>query len=196
VTLSEIPDLWWQLLDEPLAAAGVMAKGGPVTGSRERQLPIRVDVFDLTHEGSGEELAGEDQVGHLPVWHTLNVWMFEWAQRRDRGEHGTAGVPEVCEWLRERVDDACDTDLSIAEFFTSIRRLRGALLGQLGQVDVPDYKRGVPCKNPKCYALTLVHHAGSDRIECGSCDSLLTFEEFDAWVRLVAAAAKKMERAA
>jgi len=195
--LLEIPDLWEQLLAEPLSPSGSPGKGGPISGSRERPIPIRVDLWDLTHAGAGEVLAGLDQVGHAPVWMTLQTWTADWMEILDRGESGPAWwVGGFCDWMRERVDDVCDIHPAIDEAFRDIRSLRGSMLAQLGQVDIPDYKRGVPCRNPACNALALVHHAGSEWIECGSCDSLLTFEDYDAWVRLMAAAAKKMEKAA
>lgn len=194
--LGEIPDLWSQLLEEPLAREGSNAKGGPVSGSRERQLPIRVDVFDLTHAGGWPEVLDEDQVGHIPVWETLRGWAADWSRLRSMGEAGMPDVSGLCWWMRERVDEVADEFEEFAGAFHGIRKLRGALQAQLGLVDVPDYKKGVPCKNPKCGALTLVHHNGSDRVECESCAALLTFEAFDDWVRLLAGAVKKMERAA
>jgi hypothetical protein len=56
---------------------------------------------------------------------------------------------------------------------------------QLGLVDIPEYKHGVPCRS--CFALTLVRQPGADRIECGSCSSLLSFLEYDDHVRSVSA---------
>lgn len=194
--LGEIPDLYSQLLAEPLAPSGSPGKGGPVSGSRDRPIPIRVDLFDLTHAGGWPEQLTEDQVGHLPVWMTLETWARDWSTFRAMGEASDHTVPGLCRWMRERVDDMCDEHPGIDEAWRDVRALRGALQAQLGQVDVPDYKKGVPCKNQQCAALTLVHHDGSDRIECESCPSLLTFEAYDDWVRLMAAAVKKMEKAA
>lgn len=192
--LGEIPDLWSELLLEPIGREGGQGRGGPVSGSRERQLPIRVDVFDLTHAcGWPQDLDG-DQVGHLDVPTTLRLWASSWAQLRAMGEAGQPDVPGLCWWMRERVDEVADDHEEFPDAFHAVRKLRGALMAQLGQVDVPDYKRGVPCKNPQCGALTLVHHNGADRVECESCAALLTFEEFDGWVRQVAAAVKTIEK--
>lgn len=194
--LGEIPDLYTRLLAEPLAPSGSPAKGGPVTGSRDRPIPIRVDLFDLTHYGAGEALYGVDQVGHVPVWMTLQTWTADWMQVLDRGETGPAWwVGGFCEWMRERVDDVCDIHPAIDEAFTDIRRLHGAIKAQLGDVEVPDYKKGIPCRNERCNALALVRHNGSDFIECGECPAVLTPEEYDRWVRALASAMKK-EKAA
>jgi hypothetical protein len=192
--LGELPDLYTHLLDEPLAPSGSPGKGGPVTGSRDRPIPIRVDLFDLTHAGAQAWLEGEDQVGHIPVWMTLETWARDWSTFRNMGEAADRTVPGLCRWMWERVDDLCDEHDAIDEAFTDIRRLYGAMRTQLGMVDVPDYKKGVPCR--QCNALALVRRNGEDFIECGECPAVLTPEEYDAWVRGVAAAAKKMEKAA
>jgi hypothetical protein len=194
--LSELPDLYTRLLDEPLAPSGSPGKGGPVTGSRDRPIPIRVDLFDLTHAGAQAWLAGEDQVGHIPVWMTLETWARDWSTFRNMGEAADRTVPGLCRWMWERVDDMCDEHDAIDECFNDIRRLHGAMRAQIGLIDVPDYKRGVPCRNQACNALALVRPNGSDFIECQECPSVLTPEEYDVWVRGLAAAAKKMEKAA
>lgn len=192
--LSEIPDLWEQLLAEPVAPSGSPGKGGPVSGSRDRPIPIRVDLFDLTHAGGWPETLDHDQVGHIPVWMTLETWARDWSTFRAMGEAADRSVPGLCRWMWERVDDMCDEHPGIDECFRDIRSLRGAMLAQLGQVEIPDYKKGVPCK--QCNALALVRHNGEDFIECGECPAVLTPDEFDTWVRGVAAAVKKMEKAA
>jgi len=188
--------LWSDLLLEPVGREGSQGRGGPVSGSRERQLRIRVDLWDLTHPSGWPAQVDEDQVGNLSVRATLRSWAYQWATLRNMGEAGIPDVPGLCWWMRERADEVADDHEEFADAFHGIRKLRGALMSQLGRVDVPDYKRGVPCKNPQCGALTLVHRNGSDRVECESCASLLTFEEFDEWVRLVAGAAKRQEKAA
>lgn len=190
--LLEIPDLFAQLTVEPLAVQGGGGKGGPVSGSRERQLPIRVDLWDLTHEGAGEQLVGVDQVGHLPVWMTLETWMFDWADRRGRGEYGAGGVQGMCQWLVERLDDACATHPAIDEFFHTIRQLRGAMRSQLG---LGEPRRelcvGVPCRNDSCDLKTLYRIPDSLYIECDSCGHLLTEDEYQRWCKALVAALRR-----
>lgn len=192
--LGEIPDLWEQLLAEPLSPSGSPGKGGPISGSKDRPIPIRVDLFDLTHAGGWPELVDEDQVGHIPVWMTLQTWARDWSTFRAMGEAGDQTVPGLCRWMWERVDDMCDEHAAVDEAFQDIRRLYGTLYAQLGLFEKPDYKYGVPCR--QCNALALVRHNGSDYVECGECPAVLTPDEFDIWVRGVAAAARKMEKAA
>lgn len=191
--LAEIPDLYASLLGEPLAPSGSPGKGGPVSGSRERPIPIRVDLFDLTHAGGWPDVLTEDQVGHLPVWMTLETWARDWSTFRAMGEAAERSVSGLCRWMWERVDDMCDEHEAIDECWRDVRALRGALYAQLGMFETPDYKKGVPCR--QCNALALVRKDGSDFIECGECPAVLTPEEYDRWVRLLAAAVKK-EKAA
>lgn len=161
---------------------------GPITGSRERRLPINEDAADLTGpvRAGGLAVLDEDAVGHVSVASVLDFWVEDWRTWRSAGERRPSPtVPEIVRWLLDRLDDAMDHSPSVDEFFHAVRRLYGALKAQLGQVDIPDYKRGVPCRN--CLALTLVHQPGSDRIECGSCDALLDFFEYDTHVRSLSA---------
>lgn len=222
--LGEIPDLWEQLLEPepevrdvrrtvlledgtektehydhvanvfPAGPSSYPSRTGPVSGSPDRRLPINTDRLDLTSAGGWPERLDEDQVGHLPVWTTLHLWASSWARLRAMGEAGQPDVPGLCWWMRERVGEVADDHEEFPDAFQAVRKLRGALMAQLGLVDVPDYKRGVPCKNPQCGALTLVHHNGSDRVECESCAALLTFEAFDEWVQHLAAAMKTIEK--
>lgn len=223
--LSEIPDLWEQLLQgEPLVvdvrpvvekysigeeevevvtnrprdpvahhlptgASSSLTRGGPVTGSRDRQIPILVDRFDLTHAGGWPATLDHDQVGYVPVWMTLETWARDWSTFRNMGEAAVRTVPGLCRWMWERVDDMCDEHPGIDEAFGDIRRLHGTLYAQLGMFEKPDYKKGVPCR--QCNALALVRHNGSDFVECGECPAVLTPEEYDRWVRAVASAMKK-----
>jgi len=163
-------------------------RNSPITGSRRPRLPINEDAADLTGpvRSAGVAVLDEDAVGHASVASVLDFWVEDWRVSRGAGEgRPPANVPALARWLLDRLDDACDSGPAIAEFFEAVRRLRGALQAQLGQVDIPDYKRGVPC--PKCWALTLVHHAGSEYITCGSCPAQIKFIEYDDHVRALSA---------
>lgn len=179
----------------PSGASSSPSRGGPVTGSKERRLPIDTDAVDLTGpvRSAGVAVLDEDAVGHVSVASVLDFWVEDWRAWRGAGERRPSpAVPEIVRWLLDRLDDAMDHSPSIDEFFHAVRRLYGALKAQLGQLDIPDYKRGVPC--PNCAALTLVHHDGSDRIECASCPALLSFIEYDTHVRALSADQVQLRR--
>lgn len=180
----------------PSGASSSPSRGSPVSGSKERQLPIDTDAVDLTGpvRSAGVAVLDEDAVGHASVASTLDFWVEDWRAQRGAGERRPAAtVPEIARWLLDRLDDAMDTSPAIAEFFTAVRRLRGALHAQLGQVEVPDYKRGIPC--PRCLALALVHTNGSEFIECSSCPAVLSFMEYDEHVRALSAEQVLVRRA-
>lgn len=179
----------------PSGASSSASRGGPVTGSKERRLPIDTDAVDLTGpaRSAGTAVLDEDAVGHVSVASVLDFWVEDWRAWRGAGERRpSATVPEIVRWLLDRLDDAMDSNPAIGEFYDAVRRLNGALKHQLGQVDVPDYKRGISC--PRCQSLTLVHHAGSDRIECGTCPALLSFIEYDSHVRALSAEQVQLRR--
>ena len=172
----------------PSGASSSASRGGPVSGSKERRLPIDPDAVDLTGpaRSAGVAILDEDAVGYESVASVLDRWVEDWRAYRGAGERRpSATVPELTRWLLDRLDDAMDVNPAVAEFYDAVRRLRGALQAQLGLIEVPDYKQGVPC--PRCQALTLVQRSGSDRVECGTCPALLSFIEYDEHVRALSA---------
>jgi hypothetical protein len=181
----------------PSAPTAGLKAGGRVTGSREAQVPIAVDRVDLLaaprRRSSRVEL-DEDAVGHLSVASVLDGWVDDLRHHRGRGEALPApSVQELTSWLLLRVDEACDDHPAIDELFEDIRRLRGALMAQLGLHDIPDYKQGIPCR---CGMLTLVRHNGSEFVECTSCGLALTTDEYDDHVTGLLAAAKQRKKEA
>lgn len=175
-------------------------KGGRVSGSRETPTPLRIDPADLTADARLLNLTRleypehhEDQTGYLPVATVLDGWVRDWREHRDRGEGlPEATVPALARWLSVRLDDACDDHPAVDEFHDEIKQLRSSLRSTLGVVDIPDYKRGVPCRS--CDNLTLVRYNGSDWVECTAvdtdgnpCPELMSPEEYERWTGLLAA---------
>lgn len=169
---------------------------GPITGSKTRRLPINEDAADLTGpvRSAGVAVLDEDAVGYESVASVLDRWVEDWREYRGAGERRpSATVPEIVRWLLDRLDDACDSAPAIGEFFEAVRRLRGALKAQLGDVDIPDYKKGISC--PRCLALTLVHLNGGEFVECQACPAVLSFLEYDDHVRSLSVEQEQMKRA-
>lgn len=182
-----------------LLPAGPMpgaARGGRVSGSAEPRLPINEDAVDLlSHARSLRRTTTEDDIGFLPVASTLDFWAEDLRQHRDRGERRPdPSVGVLTGWLGERIDEAADDWLPFDEFFEDLRRVHGALLAQCGRIDIPDYRRGVPC--PKCAALTLLRPPGSDYIECLTCPAVLSIPEYEEHVRSMSAEEVAKRRAA
>lgn len=173
------------------------AKGGRVTGSTERRLPVRVDPLDLAAPVRSGEVHDEygDQTGRLSVATVLDQWVRDWRDHRGKGEGlPDPTVPALASWLVLRCDEACDDHPAIDEFFEEIRTLHAALRGVLGLIDVPDYKKGIPC--PRCDALTLVRYNGGAWVECTECPQLLSPDEYDRWCGLLAANHRNVRGAA
>lgn len=194
--LGDLPHLVEEL--EAVRYDGINGKsaGGRVSGSKERQLPIRVDPLDLAAPARNVWLLGEDQVGHISVASILDFWARDWREARGGRERlPDPYVPALAAWLLRRADDAMDSHPAIDEAWHDVRRIYGALRAQLGLIEVPDYKRGVPC--PACAALTLVRYEASDWVECASpgCGALLTPEQYNEHVAALAAQIRR-EKAA
>lgn len=179
--------------------SGPVASGpaGPrVNGSREAAVPIQLDAVDLGLPARGTVVdAHHDQIGQIPVAAVLGVWVDAWREHRGRGEHRpTLTVGVLCRWLGDRLEEACDGFPAMAEFADELAGVRNALYGVLGLFDVPDYKRGVPCRNPGCDALNLVQRSGSRFVECVSCGRLLSESEFAEWTQTLAGGLRALGR--
>lgn len=174
--------------------------GGRVSGSKEPPSPTPVTPLDLTAPErvpvtrTVYKEQPSDQVGELSVATVLDGWVRDWRITRDRGEGlPEPEVPTLAGWLLNRLDWACDDNPAVDEFAADISHLRAILRSVLGLREVPDYKVGVPCR--RCDSLTLFRVNGSDWIECGQCPDLMSPEEYERWVGLVAAAVKGKKKA-
>lgn len=188
--LGELPGLYADLLerDDVLRRGGA---GGRVSGTHEAPVPVRVDALDLTMPARGGSVVDvwHDQIGHLPAAAVLDAWVQEWRTHRGRGEgRPVPAVAVLCRWLRDRLDDACDSFPAMGDFADELHGLRRALFGQLGLFDVPEYKDGVRCRS--CDALDLWRNSGSAYVECNSCGLLLSPAEYADWIGLLAAHVK------
>lgn len=175
--------------------------GGKVSGSAHPSAPANLAALDLLaaarHGSRAPHARGvlgmdEEQIGDLSVATVLDTWVRDWREVRGRGE----GLPEptvaaLCRWLADRCEWACDEHPAVDEFAAELRDVRSALYARLGLYDVPDYKRGVPCRG--CGHLTLVRKSGSDWVECETdgCGELYSPQEYADWAGLEAAGMRR-----
>lgn len=178
----------------PSQATSAQGKGGRVTGSKERPLPLSVDRLDLGWPArSVQNTDDDDQVGCVSVATVLDSWVRRIrAHRAKRERLPDTSVRALAEWLHPRVDEACDDFEHVKLLFDDVLQLRCQLRSTLGHVEIPDYKIGIPCR--RCDNFTLVRVNGSDWIECGSCPELLSPEEYERWVGLVAVMYRRRQR--
>lgn len=174
----------------PMAAVPSRSTQPRVSGSRERQLPIRTDVVDLTasvQEGAVRDPNG-DQVGQLSVASVLHSWVRRW--RDDLFPSHRLPEPEavaLLDWLGStRLDRIADTDPAVGDFADELGRLRSALRRALGETTPrPEVMWGVPCR--RCDRVsTLVLDLDDPRRyrECraAGCGLLLTEAEYKSWL--------------
>jgi hypothetical protein len=184
--LAELAE-WQQLLGEHLEPK---ASGGPrVTGTRERPLPLRVDVLDLSMPARLETVNGrEDQVGLPSIASTLASWVDDWIAIRGQHEHmPRQTVTALADWLDNRLDWAAEHHPAFDDFADEIRRLHSQTRVALEITDPrPQLCVGVPCRH--CDLLALFRRSdGSGDVECGACGTLLRPDEYREWTMLVAA---------
>lgn len=109
----------WTKLD-PAPGQG---SGERITGTREKPLPARVTVLDLTISNIMVKAVNDpyrDQAGHIPVVAILDGWARDWAEEL-RQMLPAPTVPNLARWLALRIDWACDTHPAIDEYVAEIR---------------------------------------------------------------------------
>lgn len=181
---------------------------GPATEVRppspDPRLPFAIDVWDLSQPLRTitiNKASVEDQIGHLPVAVQLDSWVRDWIDLRELDENGPRpNVRDLANWLAVRTEWACDEHPAIDEYAQEMRSLRSVLVGLVGVVKEdakPVPIRGVPCR--RCDRMTLAKLSdGSGEVECQdpSCRTIYRPDEYERWVKLVAAATRQPTRAA
>lgn len=168
-------------------------------------VPVRLDIVDLLagarrHTSATVALAypeqDDDQIGHLSAATVLDGWCRDVAEIRR--EHGPAPHPAAqCRYLADRLDWAFVEHPAVDELAAEIGHLWSVLRRAAGLTPPqPELCEGVPCKTIECDLKTLYRIPGTDWVECSSCGRLLTESEYQAWVRLLLAAAKRPRSAA
>jgi ribosomal protein S27E len=184
-TLAELIDLYALL---PARMVPGQTQGQRVTGSKEAPMPLRVDPLDLgmpARPGTIHDPLG-DQVGYVSVATVLDLWVTDWRTKIDCGDlRPGPTVVELIRWLRIWLPAACDQHPAIGDFAAEMKDTRTQLRAVAGVTEVRPEYLDIPCR--RCDLKGLYRLPGEDRVECGSCGSLLTEDEYLTWVRLLAA---------
>lgn len=170
----------------PTGANGARIGHDIVTGSRDPQVPVNLDLVDLTLPVHGDHLTDigrlwwMDQTGHISVAQELDLLVREWAD--ELGHRLPAPtVPVLAGWLTDRMPWACDHHPGVDHAAGQLHRLRGVLRGVLGETEQRPEHMGAPC--PGCDRITLIRQPGEDKVECAheDCMRILTAEEYERW---------------
>lgn len=174
--LAAIPDLAGQLSE---ALEPGTSHGQRVTGSREAPLPLRIDVLDLSLPGARPAPVHDphgDQGGMLPVAARLDQWVRDWRDSLWPDHRLPAPtVAGLADWLRHRLDVACDRHPAVDEFADEMRQVVADLRGVLG---LRRLRHRLPAPCPDCDMRTLYRDDGADYVECGMCHRLWTEAEY------------------
>jgi len=179
---------------DPIAAALPMATTASpsnrpaVSGSKERQLPINVNVADLTAPANtGQMQAGPDQVGIHSVATVLYHWANWWRVTiYDSHLVPPRDVAGLMKWIEPRLASIADEDEEIAQFAADMIELRGHLRNALGEnAPQPIVMWGVPCRRCNTVSTLRLNPEDPDRYrECSSarCGLLMSEDEYKAWL--------------
>jgi hypothetical protein len=171
------------------AAAGG-GHGEPVSGSRERGTPVRLDVMSMLMPGAVYPVDDDGQAEPPSIPSTLATWAWQVAE--ERGLAGPArwdDVEELERWLAPHLGWCAGRPWihQMCEDLAALRRwAHGLVPWKVHRADKP-----VPCPDPGCDMMALVQISGEPYVECdegvGGCGKLLTAGEYDAYVAVLAA---------
>ncbi|WP_336214498.1 hypothetical protein [Nonomuraea sp. LPB2021202275-12-8] len=168
------------------------ASGGghaePVSGSRERGTPLRLDVMSMILPGAVHPVDDEDQAGPASIPSTLAAWAWQVAEERGlAGPSRWDDVSELSEWLARHLDYSAHRPWA-SQMCEDLAGLRRAAHGLVPWKVHRAEKDGIPC--PSCDLMSLVQVSGEPYIECdeqvGGCGKLLTASEYDAYTAVLA----------
>lgn len=155
---------------------------GTVTTHRyHRHVTQQLTVMDRRnrrdHNGRAVMIPAGDQIGEVPVAQVLDQEVRAWI---DAGAPGarfrpTPTIPHLVDWLAKRLDWACDNYPAMDAFAAAVQRVRGQLMGALGDFD-PEAEQceGVPCD--RCDLRMLFRRQdGTGDVECQNPDCLKVF---------------------
>lgn len=157
------------------------AVGSRVSGSRTPPLPLALTPLDLTlppHLAAVHD-DHHDQVGEVSAPTILESWARDW-QTYQWALLPPPTVVSLSAWLITRLEWACDNHPAVDDFAAELHQLVRALRPAAPPVE---QKVGVPCRD--CEMVALYRWAGSDYVECGNCDVLMTPDEYDRWCQLI-----------
>lgn len=121
-----------------------------------------------------------DQIGEPSVPAVLDSWAQDW-QSHEWSTLPVPTVPALAGWLGKQLNWACDEHPAVDDFAYELAQL---VAGVRPIAPRAELKRGVPCRG--CDKVTLFRWPGSDYVECGSCDVLMTPDEYERWIQLIA----------
>jgi hypothetical protein len=172
----------------PMANTPGRSKKPSVSGSKERQLPINVEVVDLLRDASWREPSvHEDQVGTLSIATVLHGWANYWRLSVEGSVSPLPlRVPDLMKWIGYRLARFADEDPEIWRFAETLIGLKGQLRSALGeQTPKPEVMWGVRCRRCDTVSTLVLDPDDPDRYrECSNeqCGLLMTEDEYKAWL--------------
>lgn len=176
----------------PMANTPGRSKNPSVSGSKEKQVPINVNVIDLTAPANPQrpvDYMDPDQIGHVGVADALYEWAASWQNMLTQGQ-GQLKPPleavKLIEWMNPRLEMVWDLDRGIWQFANMLLSIKSALRGALDENDPrPIVMWGVACRRCNSMSTLVLDPEDPDRYrECSleGCRLLMTEEEYKAWL--------------
>lgn len=121
--LGQIPDLYALI---PASLEPGTGTGVKVSGTRTAPIPVRLDAINLIVAPARTigAVTGntEDQFGPQPPIVILDLWVRDWIDTRDQGEHDPVPtISTLTGWLANRLDWALDHHPAVVEFAREIK---------------------------------------------------------------------------
>lgn len=172
----------------PMANTPGRSKKPSVSGSKDRQLPINVQVVDLLRDASTKSVtADDDQIGSFSVATILYGWANYWRLSFERSVTPLPlRTPELGRWIGQRLEAFAEQDPEIWRFAETLMGLKSQLRSALGeQTPKAIVMWGVPCRRCDSMSTLVLDPEDPDSYrECSNeaCRLLMTEAEYKAWL--------------
>lgn len=172
----------------PMAVTPSASKKPSVSGSKERQLPINVQIVDLMAPATwGPLKQGHDQVGVISVATMLAQWIERWqALYEPDSKFFAVYAGTLMNWIGYRLERFADHDPNIDMFAEGLLHLKSQLRTALGEQEPkPIVMWGVPCRRCDQVSTLVLDPEDPDYYrECSDkdCGLLMTEDDYKAWL--------------
>ncbi len=151
-----------------MAAGGSAGDSDKITGSRERPLPIKADLYDL------RQLLAD----------RLALYVDDWVEHKGLQGPGRHAVESDAKYLLTWLPGLCKLDW-IGDWWEELAETMSEAHALAPWRPTMQRCKGVPCPNEDCGETNLVIFGGESDVTCLSCRTMIAEKSYGLWVQII-----------